>query len=63
MIKSILTVLFVIYVLYAIFMASPFGFTFTLNELDNDKPCYSIIVLFALAIPMIIIGYYLGIIK
>ena len=63
MIKNILTVLFVIYVLYAIFMASPFGSTFIWNELDNDKPCYNIIVLFALAIPMMIIGCYLGIIK
>lgn len=63
MVKNILMVLFVIYVLYAIFMASPFGAMLIWNELDNDKPCYSIIILFTLSIPMVIIGCYLGIIK
>ena len=63
MIKNVLTILFIVYVLYAFFMATPFGAMLIWDELDNNKPCYSIIILFILSIPMIIIGCYLGIIK
>ena len=63
MIKNVLTILFIIYILYAIFMATPFGAMLIWDELDNDKPCYSIIIHFILSVPMVIIGCYLGIIK
>lgn len=61
--KTVMLIIFFAILLFDIFMASPFGAMWTLKNLDDDKPCYGILIMFVTAIPMMFIGGYLGIIE
>ena len=61
--KTLLLIIFIICVGFDIFMVTPFGVFWIMDNLDNNKPCYGIIIMFITAIPMMIIGEYLGLIK
>lgn len=61
--KTIMTIIFTTIVLFDIFMVTPFGAMWTFKDLDEGKPCYGILITFGTSIPLMIIGYYLGIIK
>lgn len=61
--KTIMTIIFAVIVLFNIFMVTPFGAMWTFKSLDEGKPCYGILITFGTSIPLMIIGYYLGIIK
>ena len=61
--KTIMTIIFVVILLFDIFMATPFGVLWTLKNMDEGKPCYGILITFGTAIPLMLIGCYLGIIE
>ena len=61
--RPVLTIIFWTIFLFDMFMASPFGAWWTWNNLDEGKPCYGILIVFLTAIPLMIIGLYLGIIQ
>lgn len=63
MVDNILEVFILIYVVYACFMVSPFGIMLLLYEDQNNKPNYSIIILFIFTIPAILACRYVGIVK
>ena len=58
-----MTVIFTAIILFDIFMVTPFGAMWTFKSLDEGKPCYGILIALGTSIPLMIIGYYLGIIK
>jgi len=60
MIKTILTIIFITMALFDIFMVTPFGMAWTLKSLDEGKCCYGAIIMFVTAIPMMLIGTFLG---
>ena len=61
--KTAMTIIFIAIVLFDIFMVTPFGVMWTLKNMDDDKPCYGILITFVTIIPLMFIGCYLGIIK
>lgn len=63
MLNKILTIIFFGIILFDIFMVTPFGAAWTMKNLDEDKPCYGIIIAFLSAIPLMFIGGFLGFIK
>lgn len=58
-----MSIIFFAIVLFDIFMVTPFGAMWMFKDLDEEKPCYGIIIMFVTAIPLMFIGCYLGIIK
>lgn len=63
MLNKILTIIFFGIILFDIFMATPFGMFWTMDCLDEGKPCYGIIIAFLSVIPLMLIGGFLGFIK
>lgn len=61
--KTVMLIIFSLIVLFDFFMATPFGAMWIFKDLDEGKPCYGILIMFATAIPLMVIGCYLGIIK
>lgn len=61
--RTILAIILWKILLFDIFMVTPFGMWWTLDNLDEGKPCYGILIMFFTAIPFMIIGFYLGIIQ
>lgn len=61
--KTAMSIIFFAIVLFDIFMVTPFGAMWMFKDLDEEKPCYGIIIMFVTAIPLMFIGCYLGIIK
>lgn len=61
--RTILAIILWKILLFDIFMVTPFGIWWTLDNLDEGKPCYGILIMFFTAIPFMIIGLYLGIIQ
>ncbi len=61
--RTAMTILFIIIVLFDILMATPLGAVWTFKNMDEGKPCYGILIAFGTAIPLMIIGGFLGIIK
>lgn len=61
--RTILAIILWKILLFDIFMVTPFGIWWTLDSLDERKPCYGILIMFFTAIPFMIIGLYLGIIQ
>lgn len=61
--KTAMTIIFTAIVLFDIFMVTPFGVMWTLKNMDDNKPCYGILITFVTIIPLMFIGRYLGIIK
>lgn len=60
--KTALLIIFLIILLFDIFMVTPFGVMWTIKNLDEGKPCYGILIMFITAIPLMLIGSYLGIV-
>ena len=58
--KTFFTIIFLMTILFDIFMVTPFGVYWIMKNLDEGKPCYGIIIMFITAIPMMIIGSFLG---
>ena len=58
--KTFFTIIFLMTILFDFFMVTPFGVYWTMKNLDEGKPCYGIIIMFITAIPMMIIGSFLG---
>lgn len=58
---TILTIIFGMIIAFDVFMATPFGLAWTMKNMDEGKPCYGIIIVFASAIPLLIIGSILKI--
>ena len=61
--KTAMTIIFTIIILFDIFMITPFGAMWIFKNLDEGKPNYGILIMFITAIPLMLIGCYLGIIK
>ena len=61
--KTIMLIIFFAIGLFDIFMVTPIGAMWTFKNLDEGKPCYGLLIMFATAIPLMFIGYYLGTIK
>ena len=61
--KTTMLIIFYVIVLFDIFMVTPFGVMWTLKNLDEEKPCYGILIMFTTVIPLMFIGCYLGIIN
>lgn len=61
--KTAMLIIFSAIVLFDIFMVTPFGATWTFKNLHEGKPCYGLLIMFITAIPLVLIGCYLGIIK
>lgn len=61
--RTILAIILWKILLFDIFMVTPFGIWWTLDNLNEGKPCYGILIMFFTAIPFMIIGLYLGIIQ
>lgn len=58
--KTFFTIIFFMNILFDLFMITPFGVCWIMKDLDERKPCYGIIIIFITAIPMTIIGSFLG---
>lgn len=61
--RTAMLIIFSAIALFDFFMATPFGAMWIFKDLDEGKPCYGILIMFATAIPLMVIGCYLGIIK
>lgn len=61
--RIVLTIIFWAILLFDMFMITPFGVWWTSDNYDEGKPCYGILIMFLTAIPLMIIGLYLGIIQ
>jgi hypothetical protein len=61
--KTAMLIIFCLILLFDFFMMTPFGAKWTVKNLDDGKPCYGIIIMFITAIPLMLIGMYLGIIQ
>ena len=61
--KTAMLIIFSAILLFDFFMVTPFGAMWTFKNLDEGKSCYGILIMFATAIPLMLIGCYLGIIK
>lgn len=61
--KTFFSIIFIAMVIFDFFMVTPLGAYWTMKNLDEGKPCYGMIFLFATIIPMMIIGCALGFIK
>lgn len=61
--RTIFTSIFLINLAFDVFMITPFGAYWTMKNMDENKPCYGIIIAFTSAIPMMIIGAFLGYIE
>lgn len=61
--KIIMLIIFSVIVLFDCFMVTPFGVMWTFKNLNENKPCYGILIMFGTIIPLMLIGCYLGIIK
>lgn len=61
--KTAMLIIFSAILLFDFFMATPFGVMWTFKNLDEGKPCYGILTMFVTAIPLMLIGLYLGIIN
>lgn len=61
--KTVMLIIFSTIALFDIFMVTPFGVMWMLKNLDEGKPCYGVLIMFVTAIPLMLIGCYLGIIK
>lgn len=61
--RTFLTIIFLAVVGFDFFMATPFGAFWMMDNLDNGKPCYGIIIAFIITPIAMIIGCYLGIVK
>lgn len=51
----ILRLIAVIIIAFDIFMVTPFGIFWMMDNLDEYKPCYGVIFMFVSAIPLMII--------
>lgn len=60
---TVLTIIFILILAFDLFMITPFGAHWTWKSLDEGKPCYGVIAVFVSAIPLVVIGGVLGIIK
>ena len=58
--KTFFTIIFFMNIIIDLFMVTPFGVCWTMKNLDEGKACYGIIIMFVTAIPMMIIGSFLG---
>ena len=58
---TILTIIFYLIIAFDAFMATPFGVIWTRKNMDEGKPCYGMIAVFASVIPLMIIGTILKI--
>ena len=63
MIGILLNIIFFGFILFYIFMITPFGAMWIFKNLDENKLCYGIIIMYISVIPVIFIGIYLGYIK
>ena len=61
--RTILTIIFLIIIGFDVFMVTPFGAFWMINNLEDHKPCYGIIIMLILTPIAMIIGCCLGIIK
>lgn len=61
--RTLFTIIFMALVVFDFFMITPFGAYWTMKNLDDGKPCYGMIFMFATIIPLMIIGCGLGFIK
>jgi len=61
--RTILTIIFLAVVGFDVFMVTPFGAFWIMDNLDDGKPCYGIIIAFIITPVAMIIGCYLGIVK
>jgi len=59
--KTFLLIIFLIIFIFDCFMITPFGALWILKNLDENKPCYGILIVFITIIPVSLIGCYLGI--
>jgi len=51
----ILRLIAIVIIAFDIFMVSPFGIFWMMDNMDEHKPCYGVIFMFVSAIPLIII--------
>jgi len=61
--RTIFTIIFLIIIGFDIFMVTPFGAFWTISNLEDDKPCYGLIIMFIMTPIAMVIGGCLGIIK
>ena len=61
--RTILAIIFWKILVFDVFTVTPFGVWWTLDNLEEGRPCYSILIMFFTTIPLMIIGLYLGIIQ
>lgn len=59
--NTILTIIVICYFCFIFFMVTPFGAFWIFYDLENGKPCYGVILAFVLAIPVMLIASFLGI--
>lgn len=60
--KTVLTIIFFAVVCFDFFMATPFGMSWTMKDLDNGKPARGIIAMFVLTPIAMIIGSCIGLV-
>ena len=61
--RTIFTAIFFIAIAFYAFMITPFGVYWTIKNMDENKPCYGIIIVYTSVIPVMIIGSLLGYIE